>query len=171
MDLPEVRRGSKGDAMKVDLKWSLWSKDSSYWDEMNATAQLKAVKAAFLGGEPVKLVTAPRKEIRFGTVFVTKGCAMVEFSAVWDDPRSLLPDELSMEDLATDAVHDWFCGFLGYLDGDPESPIGAQVVKMVEANDFEVPMNGIDACEEELIEQEKANGKMMDGFIDSLKEK
>lgn len=153
---------------KVDLKWSLWTEDESTWEEYRAKDVLEKVKAAFEGGEQFTVYTAPRKEIRYGSVTVSKGKAVVEFNAVWDSPQSLLPDGLWENDLAVDAVHDWFCNHEGFLDGDPESPVGARVMRTVEAKSFPELLQAVDACEADLLQEEQEAGKELDSFIKGL---
>lgn len=66
----------------IDLKWSCWSAEKSYfpknvWD---------AARAAFLGkGLPVLINTAPRKEIHFGSVTIAKGVAAGYFYNEFDE--------------------------------------------------------------------------------------
>lgn len=157
----------------VDLKWSLWSAERSTWQDKGLEKHLRAMEDAFVGRTKEFTVhTAPRKEIRYGRVTVSRDKAAVEFRCVWDDPRSLLPDELSTDDLATDAAHDWFVNEgLGFFDGDAESPVGACVQKTVEATSFDALLQAIDDCEAELLQQEQDNGKKFDQFVSLLKEK
>lgn len=149
----------------VDLKWSLWVRSPEDMDEY-APGLSARLEDAFKGGVRQIVYTAPRKEIRFGTVTVDKGKAYVDFRAVWDEPRCLLPESLSMDDLAVDRLTDWFINRDGFEDED--SPVGARVERVVEAESFPQLMAAIDKCEDELLELEKKNGKELDEFLRSL---
>lgn len=71
--------------LQVDLKWSLWSEDRGYWEEF-APGTWAQMEAAFLGsGPPVVVHTAPRKEIRYGSVTIAKGKAFGHFCHEWDE--------------------------------------------------------------------------------------
>ena len=87
---PEVGSAS------VDLKWSLWSQDQSVWNEY-APRVWKQMQDAFLGKTgPLKISTAPRKEIQFGSVTVFKGGAKGVLTTEWDDVEGLA-DTLGVE--------------------------------------------------------------------------
>lgn len=75
----------------VDLKWALWSADVDYWRE-HAPQTTEHLIAAFNGafdefGDTLVIHTAPRKEIRFGTVTIDPkaNLVVVEFRAEFDD--------------------------------------------------------------------------------------
>lgn len=73
----------------VDLKWSLWSKDESTWEERQP-GLLARMEAAFNGtGPKLEITTAPRKEIRYGSVTISKRQAVGTFACEWDDAESL----------------------------------------------------------------------------------
>lgn len=99
----------QGDPLEftVDLKWSLWSRDAGYWQDMapNTYDHLKAgFDVAFDEyGDTIWIHTAPRKEIRFGRVGIDpkEGRCAVTFWAEFDDIPSVyaltsfhLPDTL-----------------------------------------------------------------------------
>lgn len=75
----------------VDLKHALWSADPEYWKEY-APDTLAHLAAGFDGafdeyGDTIEIVTAPRKEIRYGKVVVDPKANLVTvtFRAEWDD--------------------------------------------------------------------------------------
>ena len=80
---------------RVDLKWSLWSVAEEYWQEY-APETLKHLKAGFAGdfdehGDTIVVVTAPRKEIRFGKVVVDPKANLVTvtFTSEFDDDEEV----------------------------------------------------------------------------------
>jgi hypothetical protein len=75
--------------VSVDLKWCCWSKHNSTWDEYAPGVWEKA-EAAFKGeAGPVTVNTAPRKEIRYGSVTIYKGGAAGHFCCEWDSVEDL----------------------------------------------------------------------------------
>lgn len=117
---------------EVDLKWSLWSKERTYWEEQapgvwdwmrewfDANTDPGNPEAPELSDAPRVVHTAPRKEIRFGEVEFQPGQAKVHFWSEFDD-------------------------------GDSE-----HITEIIEAETFEELMTAIDACEERLIALENA---------------
>lgn len=76
-------------SVHIDLKWSLWSQDNGVWDEY-APGVLKQMQDAFLGKTaPLVVQTAPRKEIYFGSVTISKGQAKGVFTTEWDEVEEL----------------------------------------------------------------------------------
>lgn len=77
--------------MKVNLKWSLWSKDQDTWEEY-APGVLKQIKEIVESGEFATVHTAPSREIRYGTVVIWKTLdvfrANVVFDEEWDPVES-----------------------------------------------------------------------------------
>jgi hypothetical protein len=76
----------------IDLKWSLWTECKGTWKEY-APELLKTLHALKVG-ESVTIHTAPRKEIRYGTVKITREKKTVWsadgwFASEWDDPTCL----------------------------------------------------------------------------------
>ena len=154
--------------LTFDLKWSLWTPRRSAWTERNPayTKMYDAMRDAFNGRRnAVTVYTAPRKEIRFGTVTVSKGKAHVDFRAVWDSPHDQSP---TGEQENVDAIHEYFCGGLGYDEGDPESPLGARVTKLVRARSFTKLMERIDACETQLLTEEKLAHEAFTEFLKGI---
>ena len=119
----------------VDLKWSLWSKDKSYWEEyapgawdwmrqwFDASIDDGNPESAGLNDRPRIIHTAPRKEIRFGNVEFQPGQAKVTFWAEYDDDVHEEPP--------------YFC-------------------ETIEAETFEEAMALIDEIEERIIAAEEA---------------
>lgn len=72
----------------IDLRWALWSTDESLWADY-APETLKHLKGGFDGdfdehGDTVMIRTAPRKEIRFGTVIINPKSSLVQV-VFWSD--------------------------------------------------------------------------------------
>lgn len=157
----------------VDLKWGLWSPDKSIWEE-RAPGVWKKLERAFKGtGPAVTVHTAPRKEIRYGTVEVWKGHATVRFGSIWDEPSCHVPESVpeSRFEKAREAIWEWFSGDYGFWDGDPESPIGALVETgwdPIRARSFDALMRKIDAMEADLLNQESEHSKAFDEFLKEL---
>jgi hypothetical protein len=100
---------------ECDLKWSLWSQDEEHWKGYCRRGDVwGAMKAAFLGeGPPVTVFTAPRKEIRYGRVYVTEGGATGYFRTEWDEPHCLA-DTLGLTDGMDDEEWElWLNGGVG----------------------------------------------------------
>lgn len=106
----------------VDLKWSLWSVAEEYWEEY-APEALAHLRAGFAGafeehGDTLVLHTAPRKEIRYGTVTLDPRADTVrvtfraEFDegeeppAVWESAEFPLPAALAELLAQVDEVED-----------------------------------------------------------------
>jgi hypothetical protein len=98
-DPPESEHFNEKYERTVDLKWSVWSRDKTVWDErapgvwewmrewFEASTDDGNPESAGLSGLPRKVSTAPRKEIRFGDVEISPGQAQVHFWAEWDSGR------------------------------------------------------------------------------------
>ena len=74
----------------VDLKWSLWSAAEEYWEEYapEALAHLReGFAGAFEDGGTIVIHTAPRKEIKYGTVTIDPcaGFVTVAFRSEFDE--------------------------------------------------------------------------------------
>lgn len=76
-------------SISVDLKWSCWSVAREYWDEYAPNVWDQMEKAFRGEATPVTINTGPRKEIRYGSVTISKGEASGYFCTEWDDPESL----------------------------------------------------------------------------------
>jgi hypothetical protein len=71
--------------IEVDLKWALWSAERITWEDNGHGDALRQMEAALGGGETVTVLTAPRKEIRYGRVEVGEKTAFVQFRTEWDE--------------------------------------------------------------------------------------
>lgn len=88
--------------VRVDLKWACWSRDEGHWEQY-APGIWERMQSAFNGTQgPVEISTGPRKEIRYGSVEISKGQASGHFCTEWDDVESLA-DTLGL----TDDNGDW----------------------------------------------------------------
>jgi hypothetical protein len=138
------------ETVSVDLKWSLWSTHRDHWDEY-APGLWDMMEAAFNGlevsapldpqdqgdGAIVTVNTAPRKEIRYGTVTIAYGYAEVDF---WTEPDDEYDQEHKGRTYEEADLH-WG----GRVELDPETAT------------FEDLMALIDAEEDKLIEWEQTS--------------
>jgi hypothetical protein len=90
-DGPEASRRSQSD-FSVDLGRPLWSKDKAYWEERAPGVWEKLSLRP--PGETLEVSSAPRKEVRYGTVRISRGedgtwGAHVHFVTEWDSPENL----------------------------------------------------------------------------------
>ena len=74
--------------LAVDLKWSLWSLERDVWNE-RAPGAWERMEEAFTTGPPVKVETAPGKEIRFGYALISPGSFRLDFYTEWDNGRQI----------------------------------------------------------------------------------
>lgn len=80
----------KPEELNVDLKWACWSADEGHWNDYAPDGAWERIKQAFLGtAGPVTINTGPRKEIRFGSVTISKGHAEGYFCTEWDGVEEL----------------------------------------------------------------------------------
>src|SRR5215467_10277843 len=86
--------------IELDLKWSLWSEERGAFPD----GVVDAILLAWSGSGDLEIRTAPKKEIRFGTVIVRSGGADVEFNYEWDDPEDLA-SSLSVEDMSDEETY------------------------------------------------------------------
>lgn len=162
----EVAEQLKPISFNIDFKWSLWMSDMSVWDAETREAS----KLAFAGeGAPVIIHTAPRKEIRYGTVVISQGKANVEFYAVWDSPIDLIPENCpkKWKKKMKEEIETYFTFGYGFYDGG-ENPIGASVQNEVTASTFEELLQKIDTHEEELLELERESSKEFHAYCESI---
>jgi len=153
----------------IDLKWSLWCRHEDDIEE-RAPGLVVRMRAAFSGDAPPLLIhTAPRKEIRFGSVHVSKGGAEVEFSFEWDEPHELaasVDDHLAEE--MSDEEHDWVSGIVA--DHLAENYCEFRRHRLISEEDFGQLMEAIDAVEDELLEGERSLSAAFDEFVRGLAE-
>lgn len=156
------------ETVHVDLKWSLWTTERETWDEY-APGCWERMAAAFDGeAGPITILTAPRKEIRYGRVTIGRGEAHVELRCGWDDIGALMAmHDLDPErDEHRDAVTSYFEGGDGFdPDGDT---VGAIVQEVVSALTFRALVAAIDAMEELLLRVERENGEHFAAFCREL---
>jgi len=98
-DRRDLEVNAEPEVLKVDLKWSMWSRHEGYWQGFapGVWGKLEAMKP----GDEIVIKTAPRKEIRFGVVEIVRGkeefSAHGQFSEHWDDVGDLC-DTLGISD-------------------------------------------------------------------------
>lgn len=142
--------------VSVDLKWGLWSRDFSTWDDQ-APGVLIDLFDALIRGETVTIRTAPRKEIRFGSVDIvpdgTRLRAHGSFSAGWDDPRELADGYFIPEEL-----YDAFVASIPFTSSGP----GVEIEFDVSADDLEQLFAQIDREEDRLLAKEERASQELD---------
>lgn len=156
---------------QVDLKFGLWTPDREGWEEYGYGKVWDNMEAAFAGeAPPIEIRTAPRKEIQYGAVTISKGSAEYEFHTIWDSPNGQVPEDIDEKDYdrAVDIITDYFANGNGYQDWDPESPIGAQVSGTVKARSFNRLMSKIDDANDELLGQDNEASEAFDEMLKSL---
>ncbi len=138
---------------RVDLKWSLWSARVGCWEEY-APETLALLRAGIEGGHMLEdgwncvIHTAPRKEIRCGTVeiYARDGriFADVLFGCEWDEPYALAGTLLAVsrleetdENLARVQAYVEDCGIRGTTREETidfgETPTLAEVLEKIDA--------------------------------------
>lgn len=153
---PEVREVPPDpEVIRVNLKWSAWSKHQEHWDD-HAPGIWEKLSALPIG-QSVTVRTAPRKEIRYGTVEISRVAhptrpegfweAQAAFEEVWDTTGDLA-GSLDLDEAGEDAL----CEKLSIGLGDSFT---IQVSNHVEAPTFEKLMVAIDRIEDDLIQQNK----------------
>ena len=151
------------EARSVDLKWSLWSQDKDFWEEQapGVWGKLEKLRA----GESATIATAPRKEIRYGRVTITRTeagyDADVHFQAVWDSAESLC-DTVGLEEEHLDAVRE----LLPYAGGEAGVETEATLTGVA---DLLTLMVAIDDLESELLVEEKQAWVAFEKACESLK--
>lgn len=159
--------------INIDLKYSLWEDNKDEWSAYGLEKTYDQIKAAFEGtGSPVKVSTAPRKEIRYGSVRISKGEAIVEFVSLWDEPYCHIPEDFPQDkksqEMAEQMIVDWFTEKYGFLDWDYDSPIGASVQDIVNADNFEDLMTIINNLESNLLMMESEHSEQFNVFLKGL---
>lgn len=160
--------------VNLDTKWSLWSSDEIYFQEIDSNA-LESMKSAFDGtGEPICLHLATTKEIRFGTVWVEQHEMTYEFRSEWDESCALIPDDVNLNDdqraKIENQIREW-CSTLkeGYAFRDyVESNVGAFVSGMITTNSFSDALLQVDKAEDVLLAMDKENNEALDRYIAEL---
>lgn len=143
---------------EIDLKWSLWSAEREHWLD-HAPDALAALEQLAVGAS-LTIATAPRKEIRFGTMHIARTVAgytaQGEFYTQWDDVEDLA-DTLGCE---PDRLYH-------LLDFNEVGVVGAAVDVDVQAPTLDALLRRIDQREEALLTQD-ADG--WQSLVDYLKE-
>jgi hypothetical protein len=126
------------------------------------------MRKAFEGDAPaIKVYTAPRKEIRYGSVLFTRGRAEVDFSFEWDEPYELadfVNEHLDrpLTDEEHEKVSEQIASWLSeHQDSFREST-------ELTADTFEELLALIDAVEERLLTAEKELSAEIKEFEKSL---
>lgn len=148
---------------RVDLKWSLWSEHEEHWEE-HAPKTLAALKAGIDDGNLlehggyIRILTAPRKEIRSGTVciFAHEGRikATVEFRQEWDEPYDLA-ETLLHEAGITDPPDEQYEKMVERLRWADLGTIEEEYVDFGKSPTLAEVLARIDAVEERLIANDK----------------
>lgn len=152
VEIEPTRATHRPDVTKnVDLKWSLWSKDRDYWEDYVPGVWDQIGKLPV--GQTIEINTAPKKEIRFGHVQITrsepkKWVAWGKFKTEWDEIDDLA-DSLGV-DVEEPYDREAFSELLPYTEGG----IGVEVGFEVTASSAKALMAKIDKQEEILIEQD-----------------
>ena len=171
--LPEVREVPPDpEVIRVDLKWSAWSKHRDPWDDY--TPEIWEKLAALPIGQSVTVRSAPRKEIRYGTVEISHVAhptrpegfweAQAMFQDVWDS-SGYLAGSLGLDDEAGEGA---LCEKLRIGLGDSFT---IQVSNSVEAPTFEKLMAAIDRIEDDLIEQNKQTWEEVEAWAKAYVER
>ena len=159
-------------SVDIDFKYSLWSSEESWFEDMADTEDaLLLMKAAFDGsGNPVCVRTAPKKEIRFGSVWIERNEMSYAFRSEWDDSCDLVPDSNLNDAQRVElegSISEW-CQVLkdGYeLDFFIEDNVGAYTRGVVQCEDFKSALEQVDAAEDHLIEMEAENSEALSEYI------
>ena len=147
----------KPDKIEVDLKWSCWSIDEGYWKEYAPGIFDRMLKAWKGESGPVTIVTAPRKEIRYGTVTISKGEAEGHFCAEWDSIEELA-DTLGTE------CDDAFRETIPYSSFLMEP--GTDWDFSVKARSFQKLMERVDAEEDNLMEHDTREWELIKSMFE-----
>jgi hypothetical protein len=162
----------------IDLKWSLWSQDEGTWEQY-APEALKHLR--MMSDNTLVLKTAPRKEIRFGTVTIT-GTAEAEagsggeleatgrFEAHWDSVEDLMDtlDVAASEDADYDEQYQCLVESLPFanMDGDP----GTYVEFEVKATTVAELLRLVDEQEAKLLAEDEQAWKELEDCYRTLKQ-
>ena len=158
--------------VEIDLKWILWTTDESIWTDYapEAWALLQAYP------EELTIHTAPRKEIRFGTVVFqcdgdSETCKEVRvhggMNTEWDERESLLSDlGYKLENFNGDDIGfmlDMLDDHMMNMDFPPRISFDKTFPTLQEAIAF------VDEMEYDLLKQDEEAWKITLDFADWLK--
>ncbi|WP_156820670.1 hypothetical protein [Thioalkalivibrio thiocyanodenitrificans] len=146
--------------INVDLKWGLWLSLPGDW-ESYAPGVWGRMDKAFSGeGPAVRIRTAPRKEILYGDVIISRRKVSVDFLARWDSPDDLVPDWVPQDKFEDfeEMIAEWFVEGTGYYE-EYTDPIGARVQETLTGRKWATMARKIDALQEQLSRQEREHSK------------
>lgn len=158
----------------VDLKWGLWYDEKEHWENCSE-GSWQLLQDAFHGKiQSLKIFTAPRKEIHYGVVTISRGRAEVLFYTVWDETHELLSEHY--DDLTEDEFQN-LCEDMDMMltdelmwteDVDYLDNIGGLVKDTIQADTFEELMNKIDALNDLMYTRDRENSKQFDRDLQML---
>ena len=156
----------------VDLKWSLWTLDASYWPSGNYLLLQKAFRDVRDGRiESFTVRTAPRKEIRFGRVTFSSDHrwlsvkVSVGFCEHWDETPDLLGDLVEDQEVYS-SLDEIIPGCYRCLDGSN----GVDIDGVFVARSFAAAMKRIDKYEEKLMRHNEEAWEEVEKAIKQAKE-
>jgi len=141
----------------VDLKWSCWSTSAEVWDDYAPDAYA-AIKDALQGkGDPIRIYSSPKKEIRYMTVEIVPVGKSAQIYAIcrdqWDEQYEI-EDTLGLDEGALDES-------LPYTsDGD----VGVEADATFKARGV-TAMKKIDAVESEAINDSAQQWKWLENHL------
>lgn len=140
------------DPIRVDLKWSLWSRDEDTWDDY--APGVWATLAALEPEQEIAVRTAPKNEVRYGSVTTSRDTAGKWFAAVlfreeWD----------CKEDLANalNVPEDLHAAFFEEIPRHAGEPGVAEEAHVGPFDTFAALMGAVDDVEVRLIEGARAS--------------
>jgi hypothetical protein len=151
----------------IDLKWSLWQDSEPEFAE-RFPGVLETAKMAFSGeGSEVCILTAPRKECRYGKVQIHEGGAHVSFNFEWDEPRDQAdrlheyPDLLTLTEQELEKSTDEIANWLSEVQWCWEEEVTAR--------SFEDLMVAIDDVEARLLQYEDQVSLAFEHYLDTIR--
>jgi hypothetical protein len=132
--------------VQVDLKWSCWIVDEGVWNEY-APGVWERMRQAWSGeAGPVTINTGPRKEIRYGSVTISKGRAAGYFCTEWDGVEELAD---TLKTKCDDGFHEMIPRSVHTMEP------GMDWEFSVKARSFNKLMHRIDHEEDELLQRDR----------------
>lgn len=159
-----IRESTRPENWEVDLKWSLWSRDLSVWDQAKRALVWEKIEQLPVG-KKLMIRTTPRKLTRFGSALIERHedqwSAEVEFEEHWGDTAEELAKTFGLPEGEehTDALMSVLPFAKGY-------EAGIQIGRYVEAKTVQELMDGIDAVENDLIDQSNAAYKKVEAWAE-----
>jgi hypothetical protein len=164
-----IREVTRPDGWLVDLKWSLWSRDLAVWEVKKQAGVWEKIEKLPVG-KKIMIRTSPRKMTRFGSALIERHedqwSAEVEFEEHWGDTAEELAETLGLPEgeQHTDALMFVLPFAKGY-------EAGVQIGRYVEAKTVQELMDGIDAVENDLIDQSNAAYKKVEAWAEEYVKK